>query len=378
LIPYPSISMAIEENLFDKGTPPTKQEMDLLTSKERMERMIENQTKALKERQVEIESNQLLADSLFLDYVRIDGLLKSFDPKRFILDRKEYPDVLAFKPNPDGKGGYITIMIETSDGGKNIDLDITKDITHNAEMFYDKVKKARSKVPGIERAIEDARTKMKRIVSTPVEERPQVPLRRFWFEDFRWCFSSEGVLMIGGRDARSNERLVKKYLRDKDIYAHADIKGAPSVIVRVEKSDSPTDITMEEACHLSILHSKAWISKLGAESGFWVRYDQVSRTPESGEFLPKGSFMIRGKKNMVLKLPLEGAVGLLYVEGVPKVMFGPVSAVRKNCKGTIFRIVPGKMGKNDVAKMMARELGAELDQVLSSLPPGDMDASRMG
>jgi len=375
---YPTISIAIEENLFAKGQPPTQQELDLLKAQEKVKRMLESQEGSLNERKEEVELYQTLADSLFLDYGRVDSILKAFDPKAYAADRRAFPDVLKFDPGPDGKGGWVTISIDTSLGAKEVRLDITKDITRNAEEYYDRVKRSRSKIPGIEKAIDDAKDRMEDIRTTVVEPRPSIPLRKFWFEDFRWCFSSEGTLMIGGRDAKSNERLVKKYMRENDRYAHADIKGAPSVIVRVEHEGEPGEPTMEEASHLSVLHSKAWTSKVGSESAFWVTPDQVSRTPGSGEFLPKGSFMIRGKKNLVPKLPLQGAVGLLYVEGVPKVMFGPERAVKANCKGQRFLVVPGRTDKTEVAKAIARELGAEIDKVTSVLPPGDMEMSRIG
>lgn len=35
-----------------------------------------------------------------------------------------------------------------------------------------------------------------------------------------------------GRDAQQNELLVKKYLRAGDVYVHADLRGASSVVVR--------------------------------------------------------------------------------------------------------------------------------------------------
>ena len=202
-------------------------------------------------------------------------------------------------------------------------------------------------------------------------------LRRFWFEKFRWCFSSGGVLMIGGRDAKSNERLVKKYMRDQDLYAHADIKGAPSVVLRNLGEEEIDEDSAREGCHLPVLHSKAWNAKIGSEGGYWVKPNQVSRTPQAGEFLPKGSFMIRGKKNFQEKLPLVGAAGLKYVEGVPKVMFGPEESVKEQCQGTYYRIRPGRNKKSDVAKTVARELGGELDQVISVLPPGNMEMTRV-
>lgn len=38
--------------------------------------------------------------------------------------------------------------------------------------------------------------------------------------------------MLGGRDAVQNENLIKRYFRQHDIYVHADVHGASSVIVK--------------------------------------------------------------------------------------------------------------------------------------------------
>ena len=180
-------------------------------------------------------------------------------------------------------------------------------------------------------------------------------------------------MMIGGRDAKSNERAVKKYMREEDLYAHADISGASSVVIRVEKGQTANDITKVQGCHFSVLHSKAWNAKIGSTPAYWVIPDQVSRTPQSGEFVAKGSFIIRGKKNMVDKLPLVGAAGTIYVEGVPKVMFGPETAVEKMCNGNYFRIRPGSIKKSDIVKRVSAELGGEMEQIMSVLPSDGME-----
>lgn len=57
-----------------------------------------------------------------------------------------------------------------------------------------------------------------------------VPRRRVkrklrWFEKFRWFVSSDGFLVIGGRDAGTNEMVVKKHMEPQDIYLHSDIHG---------------------------------------------------------------------------------------------------------------------------------------------------------
>lgn len=263
-----------------------------------------------------------------------------------------------------------------------MDLVLSMDINQNADRLYEASKKARKKIEGIEKALRMTREKIEKAKKEDderIEELEQIKkkLRKFWFETFRWCFSSDGLLMIAGRDARSNERVVKKYMRDNDIYAHADISGAASVVIRAENEQGVGEDSKVQGCHLSVLYSKAWNAKVGSAGAYWVLPDQVSRTAQSGEFVAKGSFIIRGKKNMVDKLPLLGAAGTIYVEGVPKVMFGPESAVSAMCKGSYLRIRPGKTKKSDVVKSVAAELGGEMEQVMSVLPADDMELEKV-
>jgi predicted ribosome quality control (RQC) complex YloA/Tae2 family protein len=56
--------------------------------------------------------------------------------------------------------------------------------------------------------------------------------KTFWFEKFYWFISSDGYLVIGGRDAQQNEMLFKRYMKKGDIYVHADLHGAPTCIIK--------------------------------------------------------------------------------------------------------------------------------------------------
>ena len=47
-------------------------------------------------------------------------------------------------------------------------------------------------------------------------------------------------------------------------------------------------------------------------NAYWVWGDQVSKTPQSGEYLVTGSFMIRGKKNYINPQRLELGVTIMY------------------------------------------------------------------
>ncbi|MFO8051104.1 MAG: ribosome rescue protein RqcH [Thermoplasmatota archaeon] len=376
-----SLNQALETHMFEEGDV---KEVRNISKKEKrikkLEGLLGTQEAALEKRRQEVEAFRKKADALYTDYQRIDGLLKGFSKKKYDEDPGAFPDVADVEK---GTGGSMTIKvgIKTENGEQNVALDPDLDINQNADLLYSRSKKARRKVEGIEKALKETRKKLDlaRKEKEEVEEKASRPrsLKKFWFEDYRWCFTSERILLIGGKDAKSNERVVKKYLRDSDIYAHADLSGAASVVARIDKDQKAGEDTKVQACHFSVLHSKAWNANIGSAGAYWVLPDQVSKTAQPGEFVAKGSFIIRGKKNMIDKLPLKGAVGTIYVEGVPKVMFGPEEAVKEMCVGTYFRVIPGRKKKSETAKSLAEELGGELDQIMSALPAGGMDIFRV-
>ena len=136
--------------------------------------------------------------------------------------------------------------------------------------------------------------------------------RKFWYEKFYWFITSEGFLVIAGRDATQNEAIYKKYLKARDAYVHADIHGAATVVVKNHLiSGEIPSLSLSEAGQFSLCLSSAWKSKI-VTSAWWVRADQVSKTAPSGEYLITGSFMIRGKKNFLPPSRLELGVGVLF------------------------------------------------------------------
>jgi hypothetical protein len=68
--------------------------------------------------------------------------------------------------------------------------------------------------------------------------------------------------------------------------------------------------TLLQAGTLAVASSGAWDSKAGM-SAWWVNADQVSKSAPTGEFLPTGSFMIRGKKNFLP--PAQLLLGFAFI-----------------------------------------------------------------
>lgn len=104
-------------------------------------------------------------------------------------------------------------------------------------------------------------------------------------------------------------------MRAGDIYMHADFHGAATTIVKNRDKDLEIPpLSLDEAAIATVCRSKAWDSKL-LSSAWWVYHHQVSKRAETGEFLPHGSFMIRGKKNFMYPNRMEmGAVILFKIE----------------------------------------------------------------
>src|SRR5207247_7969820 len=109
-----------------------------------------------------------------------------------------------------------------------IELDYRKDVNANANVLYEARREALRKADRIVEAIraaeDEIRTAEKRAVRAAKRPRAK-PTKRLWFEAYRWCLSSEGFLILGGRDAKTNDALVRKHLKEGDRYAHADVHG---------------------------------------------------------------------------------------------------------------------------------------------------------
>jgi predicted ribosome quality control (RQC) complex YloA/Tae2 family protein len=98
----------------------------------------------------------------------------------------------------------------------NIRLELKKDVHANAQHYYERAKRMREKRQGAERALEQTVQKLEdhREVGPPPEiEKPKALSKHFWFENYRWFISTDGNIVVAGRDATTNDREVKKYLK---------------------------------------------------------------------------------------------------------------------------------------------------------------------
>ena len=254
------------------------------------------------------------------------------------------------------------IIIEIGDF--EVKILTSKSAQANASIYFDKAKECERKAKRTEQII---REKPK---NSPKKKKP--PKKLEWFEKYRWFITSEGDIALGGKDATTNERVVKKYLKDNDRYAHADIHGAPSVIVKSNQGVPPSEKSMLEASSFSLSYSRAWGARVASGHSFWVENDSVSKTPNTGEFLAKGAFVIRGKRNWNRNIEVKLTIGKIKYEGKEKLMAGPIeSFVDKSKKYLTFK--PGFVDRKVVARKISKAFDEEISEVEKLLPSGGYD-----
>ena len=265
--------------------------------------------------------------------------------------------------------GMLTAILEDS---TKIQLDVRLNLNDNAAKFYDKSKKAKHKLEGAGIAVEETRKLLGGAAKEDAakhESSSKKPTKRFWFDKFRWFQSSQGHMIVAGRDARTNDHVVKKHLKDGDFYAHADMSGAPSVVIKeVNKDDEQT---LHEACIFAVAFSKAWKGKIASGSAYWVKPDQVSKTPQPGEFLARGAFIIRGKRNYSKKLDMRLAIGKVLIQGAEKIMCGPESALAA-LTTEYYIIEPGDEKRTLFSRKLSDKYNVPIEEIDRVLPPGDI------
>jgi len=117
--------------------------------------------------------------------------------------------------------------------------------------------------------------------------------------------------VVGGRDQQQNEMVVRRYLKTGDIYVHADLQGASSVVIKNSSGAPVPPKTLNEAGVMAVCYSMAWEAKVVA-GAWWVHSNQVSKTAPTGEYLTTGSFMVRGKRNYLPPTQLAMGFGFLF------------------------------------------------------------------
>lgn len=321
-----------------------------------LRKRIESQQKTIEEYLKKAESMAEAGRVIIQNLTRIDEMLKI--ARR--IDSGSYsgqiPDL--FKLDRSKKALDMEI------NGVSVTLNIRKTAGENADYYFTESKDYRKRAENariaMEESIRSARTD---------EEKRRSRKRRFWFEKYRWTFTSSGNLVVSGRDRKTNESVVKKHMESNDIYVHADLYGAPSTVVKAIEGKRPDESSIREACIFAVANSRAWSAGISSGSAYWVFPEQVSKSPESGEYVSTGSWIIRGKRNYLFNLPLVLHIGIINYEGDSLLMISP-AADNPMFTEKVIKILPSREPRAKTVKKISTSLGLNPEEVDPLLPPG--------
>ncbi|HLC78874.1 MAG TPA: NFACT RNA binding domain-containing protein [archaeon] len=262
-----------------------------------------------------------------------------------------------------------------------VEIDFTKSVEQNANSYYDLAKKSKKKLEGLAKG----QILLERKIAAKSVHKATKKLvkkkERKWFEKFHWGYTSNGHLVVAGRDARGNETIVKKIMQPGDIYFHADINGAAHTVLKAEGAQV-LEKEKKEAAIFAAVFSKAWNSQVPAIDVYSASPDQVTKKAPSGESLGTGAFMVYGQRVWYKKTPLEFALGFCKKDASYELFSGPQESIQ--ARSDVFFVLKfGSSSKGDAAKRILRSLEAKfpglelnLDDIVALLPNGGIEVQQ--
>jgi predicted ribosome quality control (RQC) complex YloA/Tae2 family protein len=372
---WSSLSAPLDE-MFSKGLveeAEREQAREAEERQEKLDRIIHRQKKSAEEMKGKRSEDKEKADTIYRFYGLVEDILGGIQKAHASgLSWSEIKSRAQSEPTPEAeaiveiKEHDGTVIVDL--GGKQMELDFRKSVEENAADYYEDSKDAKRRYEGAETAMEEKKAEMRMIERTPSEDgsavrakKPKKPRRR-WYERFRWFISSRKFLIVAGKDAATNERLIKRKTDDRDWVFHTDIQGSAFAVIKTKpprgtkfaglrEGESVPPEVMKEASEIAAACSKAWSKGLGSIDVYAVRPDQVSKSPPSGMSLPKGSFMIYGSRQWFRDVEVKLAIGVLVDrhEQRAEAIAGPVMALRTFTKYFV-TIKPGDVPATELAR----------------------------
>ena len=353
---------------------------------EALEARLKKQIEKKEEFERDYELNKRIAEAIYENYTKLEEIRLAFlkarerrsweEIKRIVLEQKKKGSLREIKEIIPKENAVVVEI-----GGLEIRLWIDKSLPEIAEEYYNRAKRIKQKLDGLLKAIEKTKEEIRNaeeVETRKILKSIRIVRRREWFEKYRWYITSEGFLVIGGRNAEMNEEIVSKHLESRDLFFHTSAPGGAATVLKMGQEAGERSV--KEAAEFAAIYSSLW--KEGKYSGevYYVFPEQVKRAAKHGEYLKKGSFFIEGKRNY-LNVSLKAAIGVDLKN--LRLMGGPVEGVKRHCDYYV-EIEIGDKDFNEFSVEVAKRLIemakdeekhivrsiATPDEVAKFLPPG--------
>ena len=239
----------------------------------------------------------------------------------------------------DSLGFIINEKNITPKERQKINIDITQSLNYNLSILYQKAKRLKN----IDTEAITSKTKMIKRIKVKTENQ--------WYSKFRHFITSNGRLTIIGKDVNQNESLIEKHVEKNDLIGHADVFGSPFGVIKADENNEINRKDMEETAVMIASYSSAWRAGAANLDVYFVKPEQVTKTPPSGEYLKKGAFYIDGKRDYVKSAQLGIYISVEIREEVADLKVAPYEPGT-----TFFLIKPGNKKREEIIRKINRAL----------------------
>ncbi|MEZ7994755.1 MAG: ribosome rescue protein RqcH [Candidatus Poseidoniaceae archaeon] len=375
------------------------------TDVERLQRRLVQQESSMISFSEKIDKQQALGHMIQENWTHVESLLSQVDEavevQGWKATKKAIKEIAWIVSVNAAERTFVTTLPD-EDGhpnGPQATLSLDETVHQNAQRHFASARKQKNKNKGAVDALKETVTRLKTAQKKETKAEATGKLnrikrsKRFWFETHRWSMISGGHLLVGGKDAKGNDSVVKRHLSVNDLYLHADIHGAPScslrsaqgfIVDQQKPAHIPDDIPafrvadkledsaldddkLLEAATMALCWSRAWAGGGAHGTVYSVKPAQVSKTANTGEFVGKGAFIVRGQRTWFKDLDVRIGIGIVAINGVPLLMGATPDTIKNICKRYAI-LSPGLTKKEQLANQIYKNTGLMTDDILGILP----------
>ena len=183
------------------------------------------------------------------------------------------------------------------------------------------------------------------------------------YMNYRWFFTSEGKLVIGGKSEDQNEIVLRYFLKPNYKIMHTTSPGSPFMIIQ---SDEPSKNDLNECAIFCACFSKEWKSgnKLISIDIFNGKDIYKAKTMKTG------TFGVKNKKQIKVKPELIIVIQKGKIRAVPEI---------KRSEESLAVIKQGKLTKEEAGEKIAKKIKEKFlfpvskEEIMMAIPSGNMN-----
>ncbi len=185
------------------------------------------------------------------------------------------------------------------------------------------------------------------------------------YRNYRWFFTSDGTLVVGGKSDEQNELAIKNFLKPNYTVMHTVKPGSPFMIIQ---SDNPSKKDLDETGIFCGCFSQQWkkVSKSQKIDVDVFKGEQIYKK----KGMKLGTFGVKGKKEQMKVKPK-----LILI-----IQKGKLRAVPADGKNKILgEIKQGKLNKEQASEKIAKNIRDKFDfpvsreEIMQAIPSDKLD-----